>query len=305
MTLLTVGLPVYNAMPYLPEAVDSILRQDYSHFILLIINDGSSDASPAYLESLTDSRIRLYHQPNQGLGYTLNRILELCATRYLARMDADDTMPPHRLGKQVTFLEGHPAVGLLGTQIMFRVGRKFFRGAGVPEHHQGILKMFLHGAPGVSHASCVMRTQTAKRIGGYRLRREGEDLDFCLRMCEVAAVANLSETLYHIRLSPGSLAITRRDEISRGYAYGLTCARNRRAHLAEPSFDEFCIKWEERSIIDRARDFLKGWGDYQYRKALFEEGTGHSARSWGRKALAGLCNPKKGFRYLCRLVRYG
>jgi len=305
MPLLTVGLPVYNAMPYLPEAVESILHQDYTDFILVIVNDGSTDESRACLESLTDSRIRLYHQDNRGLGDTLNRILGLCNTKYLARMDADDTVAHDRLRKQIAFLETHPEVALLGTQIMFRVGDKLFCGARVPEDHEGIVRMLSKGAAGVSHASCVLRTETAKGISGYRLRREGEDIDFLLRMCEVAEVANLPEALYYIRLSPGSLTWTRRDEINRGYAYGLSCARCRRMHLSEPSLEEFCYKWEHRSTILRAGGFVKGWADNQYRKALLEEGTGHSARSWVRKSIAGLCNPKKGYSYLRRLLRYG
>jgi len=70
--MLTVTLPVYNAMPYLPAAVESILGQTYSDFEFLIIDDGSSDGSADYLRSLRDPRIKLLVRENRGLGTTLN-----------------------------------------------------------------------------------------------------------------------------------------------------------------------------------------------------------------------------------------
>ena len=97
-------MPVHNAMPYLKEAVQSILAQTFPSFKFLIINDGSTDGSAAFLESLRDSRIQLIHQPNRGLGFTLNKGLEYCKTEFIARMDADDVSLPNRLAEQLTFL---------------------------------------------------------------------------------------------------------------------------------------------------------------------------------------------------------
>ena len=82
MTRLTVGMPVYNAMPYLPEAVESILGQTLRDFRFLIVNDGSTDSSKEYLDSIDDPRVTVIHQENRGLGATLNRTLELCETEY-------------------------------------------------------------------------------------------------------------------------------------------------------------------------------------------------------------------------------
>ncbi len=73
--LLTVGIPVYNGMPFLPEAVDSILSQAFDDYELLVINDGSTDGSWEYLKSLRNQRLRLISQENRGLTTTLNRML--------------------------------------------------------------------------------------------------------------------------------------------------------------------------------------------------------------------------------------
>ncbi len=72
--MLTVTLPVYNAMPYLPEAVESVLSQSYSDFEFLIVDDGSTDGSVDYLQSLRDRRIKLTVRENRGLGTTLNEL---------------------------------------------------------------------------------------------------------------------------------------------------------------------------------------------------------------------------------------
>jgi glycosyltransferase involved in cell wall biosynthesis len=112
----TVLLPVYNAAPYIREAVDSVLAQTYKDFELLIINDGSTDGSKEILESYNDSRIRLIHQPNMGLIKTLNKGLELAQGKYIARFDADDVCYPERLQEQVDFLNTHPDYVLIGSE---------------------------------------------------------------------------------------------------------------------------------------------------------------------------------------------
>ncbi len=303
---LTIGLPVYDAMPYLPEAVDSILGQTHKEFEFLIINDGSNDGSAEYLATIKDKRVKVLHQENKGLGATLNRIIELCQTKYIARMDADDIALPERLERQLAFMEAHPEVLMLGTQIMFLCNKNTVRHIVAPLDHDGIVRALTQGrVAAICHPTIMCRTDAARHVGGYRIRVVGEELDFFLRMSEMGQVANLPDVLLHYRINADSVVMRRWHEVRRGHAYGLACARNRRAHLPEPSFEEFCIKWQQRSIIGRSRDLSKRWANYQYRKALFEEGRGHWARSWGRKVIAGLCDPKKGFGYLCRLLRYG
>ena len=67
MTQITVGIPVFNAMPYLPEALESILRQSFTDFTILAINDGSTDGSLEYLQSIRDPRLRILSQAKSGI----------------------------------------------------------------------------------------------------------------------------------------------------------------------------------------------------------------------------------------------
>jgi glycosyltransferase involved in cell wall biosynthesis len=113
----TVLMSVYNSLPYLREAVDSILAQTYDAFEFLIVDDASTDGSRAVLHEYArkDPRIRiLENDVNQGLGFCLNRGLEAAGTPWVARMDADDVAFPERLALQMQYLDAHPEVDVLG-----------------------------------------------------------------------------------------------------------------------------------------------------------------------------------------------
>ena len=100
---------MYNAAPYLCECVDSILAQTFADFELLIVDDGSTDSSTDIVRSYSDPRIRLICRPH-GFIKSLNTLLSHARGEYIARMDADDIMLPHRLHTQVSYLDTHPGV---------------------------------------------------------------------------------------------------------------------------------------------------------------------------------------------------
>src|SRR4030042_490431 len=113
--MVSVFLPVYNGSKTVKRAVESILSQTFKDFEFLIINDGSKDDTPEILDSFDDNRIRILHQENRGLVFSLNRGVKNSQCKYIARMDADDIALPDRLQKQVDFMEKNPSVGILGT----------------------------------------------------------------------------------------------------------------------------------------------------------------------------------------------
>lgn len=114
----SVIMPAYNAEKYLREAIDSILAQTYTDFEFIIINDGSTDRTREIILSYDDPRIiYLENEHNSGICITLNRGLDAARGRYIARMDADDISLPQRFAKQVAYLDAHPEVGVLGTDI--------------------------------------------------------------------------------------------------------------------------------------------------------------------------------------------
>lgn len=114
----SVVMPVYNGEAYLRQAIDSILAQTFVDFELVLINDGSTDASVSIIESYRDPRIRLYNNTqNSGLAAVRNRGIRESQGQYIAWLDCDDISLPERLMKQVDLLDGKPHIGLCGTWV--------------------------------------------------------------------------------------------------------------------------------------------------------------------------------------------
>ncbi|MDG2011992.1 MAG: glycosyltransferase family A protein, partial [Pirellulaceae bacterium] len=90
MAEVTIAMNIFNGMPYLPEAVESVCNQSVRDIEIILVNDGSTDGSRDYLERLKDSRIRVFHQENSGTAVASNLAIKHCRTPYIMRMDADD-----------------------------------------------------------------------------------------------------------------------------------------------------------------------------------------------------------------------
>lgn len=115
---ITVGLPFFNAEDYLFFAIQSVLKQSFKDFKLILLDDGSTDTSLeiAHQFAEQDSRITVLSDgENRALSYRLNQLIDLCDTPFLARMDADDIMLPSRLEAQLKIMEAHRDIDVLGT----------------------------------------------------------------------------------------------------------------------------------------------------------------------------------------------
>ena len=100
----SVLMTAFNGMPYLQPAVESILNQTFNDFEFIIVNDGSTEESTReYLDSITDPRVKVFHEPNRGTAGGSNFGLQHCTRKYVARMDADDISLPTRLAEQYEF----------------------------------------------------------------------------------------------------------------------------------------------------------------------------------------------------------
>ena len=121
MVTISVVMPTYNTpIHFLKEAVESVLKQTYEDFEFIIINDGSTDKSKEYLDSLVDSRVRIIHnESNLGITKSLNIGLHAAQGKYIARMDADDISMPDRFEKQLVFMRNHPDAIVCGTETTF------------------------------------------------------------------------------------------------------------------------------------------------------------------------------------------
>jgi glycosyltransferase involved in cell wall biosynthesis len=304
MAAVTVLMSVFNGMPYLPEAVESILNQTFQDFRFLIINDGSNDGSREYLDGLEDHRVQIVHQVNGGLGSALNTGLAACQTEFIARMDADDISLAPRLEEQVDFLKRQREIGLVGGQISYFIkGDRNGWSPALPCLHERIYKNLLNGEHAMCHATMMCRTTLLKQIGGYRITGVGQDLDMFLRMGEVTRLGNLGKVLLLCRTHSGSANTTRRKEMRERYAHAIHCAQQRAAGSHEVSFDEFLGLWRSRPLWKRVAESMDVYASYQYRLALTDVLGLRRQRGYARMGWAALCSPVRTSQRILRAFR--
>lgn len=118
MPKVTVIIATYNAIAYLPSNVDSVIKQTFTDFEVLIVDDGSTDETVEWVSKLVDPRVRLISQANQGVAVARNQGIASAQGEYVAFLDADDLWEPTKLEKQVKCLEENPQVGLVNTSIV-------------------------------------------------------------------------------------------------------------------------------------------------------------------------------------------
>ena len=137
----SVIMSVYNGLPYLREAIDSILQQTYEDFEFLIIDDGSVDGSRDAVLSYDDPRMELLaNETNRGLPASLNRGIATARGKYIARQDADDISMPDRLQQQVHWLDTNDSTGVVGTwTVEMDVYGRVFNRLQVSDNRQAML----------------------------------------------------------------------------------------------------------------------------------------------------------------------
>ncbi len=194
----SVLMPVYNTKyDFLRQAIESILSQTYEDFELIIINDASTDNAEDVILSYKDNRIKYYkNERNLKLIATLNKGLDLCSGKYIARLDSDDYCSSQRLEKQVEYMDTHPETGVLGTLFEF-----------VPEHVREIVNvedipLCIRYIPGcLLHSSAMMRKSvlTDNKLYYNSDCLHAEDFKMWSDISRVANVAVLPEVLTYYR----------------------------------------------------------------------------------------------------------
>lgn len=109
LTMISVIIPLYNKSNTILSTLDTVLKQTYRHFEILIINDGCTDNSVELIQnSITDERIKIIHQKNQGVSVARNKGVECAKYEYIAFLDGDDEWLPEYLSKMVDAIQLFP-----------------------------------------------------------------------------------------------------------------------------------------------------------------------------------------------------
>jgi glycosyltransferase involved in cell wall biosynthesis len=198
----SVLMPVRDGERWLAPAVDGILAQTLTAFELIVVDDGSQDATPALLDGYArrDARVRVIRLGREGLVAALNRGIAEARAPLIARLDADDMALPERLARQAQAFAERPALGLLGSwaEIVDASGAPCGRLTPPPDH-AALVRLLRRTNPFV-HSSVMMRTDLVRDLGGYRRAFEAaEDYDLWLRVSERAEIGNLAECLVRYR----------------------------------------------------------------------------------------------------------
>ena len=205
MPKISVIMPVYNSEKYLREAMDSILNQTFTDFEFIILDDGSTDSSPAIVAGYDDPRIRFYqNEKNMGVAATLNRGLELATGEYIARMDGDDVSLPRRFELQVAYMDTHPNVAVCGTAIELIGAQRGVRTfAQTPEQ----MRVDMLFACCLAHPSVMMRGSVFGK-GGLRYDKAFSKMEDYALWVETAREHDLSSVpgvLLQYRIHPGQV----------------------------------------------------------------------------------------------------
>lgn len=229
---ISVVMPVHNGETYLPLAIESILRQTFTDFEFIILDDGSTDRSRAILDfyARSDGRVRPILCAHRGITAILNDGLAAARGEFIARMDADDISLPERLATQLRFLDNQPEVVALGSAL------EVIDPDGDPIHimrwpgdHEEIDRRLLLGQGGLPHPAALMRRRTLNDAGGYREQFVvAQDKDLWLRLAERGRLANLAEPLLRYRQHLRSISSLRQDEQRRAVARAVQDACQRR-----------------------------------------------------------------------------
>ncbi|MGE5308822.1 MAG: glycosyltransferase family 2 protein [Deltaproteobacteria bacterium] len=212
-SMVSVIIPAYNAGRWLSSAIDSVLRQTYDEIEIIVVDDGSTDATA---ESLSPYFLKITYvrQKNSGPAAARNRGISLARGRFIAFLDADDLWLPDKLERQVDALDRDPAAGACHTNVDFMDER----GNVVDHPDEGleqsgmILERLLLWKSRVLLSSLLLRRECLESTGGFdETLLTGEDWHFIMRCARRNIFAYLPERLLLRRERPDSLT-------SRAYA---------------------------------------------------------------------------------------
>ncbi len=265
--LVSVIINAYNAEAYFAECLDSVLAQTLEDFEVIVVNDGSTDATGEIAEAYArrDARVRVFHnERNFGIPATINRALSHARGEFIAKMDADDVTMPERFAKQVAYLRAHPEVVMVGSW-WSRIdpdGREL-GGHRLHPSNRRLAQQMLRRCVLV-HTSVMVRGDLYRRIKYREFFRYAQDYDLFLRLCEHGEIAILPEVLARQRLNPRGVTVQRFYEQAQYARYARAFARQRRRR----GFDDYERVAADPNAIRPFASSRASLGFYHYRRGL-------------------------------------
>lgn len=217
--LVSIITPAYNAEGHLPAALASVLEQTFADWEMIVVNDGSTDGTAAFLDTLDHPSIRVIHQSNAGVSAARNSGLDVARGQYVTFLDADDRLPPDSLAIRTHFLDTHPTVDIVNGGVEFTRGCESIRHSRPDLGERLLSEGLVRLEEGVFVGPFYMLRRD--RIGGHRFPvgiSHCEDVIFFLTLAHLAGLryGAVADTIYEYRITPES-AMSNLDGLELGY----------------------------------------------------------------------------------------
>ena len=224
---ISVIIPVFNGEKTIEETINSILNQTFKDIEIIIINDGSTDATLEIIKNISDSRIKIFSYPNAGLSVCRNRGIDRAKGEYISFIDADDLWTPDKLELQWQALQSNPqaAVAYSWTDYIDESSKFLKSGRRIKINGDAFSKLLITNF--LENGSNPLIRQEALEIGGFdESLTAAEDKDMWLRLAANYEFACVEKPQILYRTSTTSMSTNlKRQEIAslkvieRGFSY--------------------------------------------------------------------------------------
>lgn len=201
-TLVSVIIPAYNYAGYMGECLESVLKQTYSHWECIVIDNGSTDNTAELVNTFVqkDDRIKYYFTQQKGVSFARNMAVELCKGDFILPLDADDKIGSEYLEKAVKVLEENEKI-----KVVYCEAELFGESSGTWSLPEFSLRTLL--IENAVFSTALFRKHDFLKAGGYseEMKEGFEDWDFWIRMLKSGGeVVKLKETLFYYRIKSNS-----------------------------------------------------------------------------------------------------